>query len=241
MTFGLRNLVGYAAVAAGREPPAALLFRTDTWPAHAATVYRVLVGYHLGHALEFGVALLFYSLLWDNLFSQAGTLQWSWIARVVAFNLAAEVLLYGGWHDAFYSRLAPARLARYKYNPEDPYATPSDGVSTTGGTLQREMLFTTLGWLQSSAFQVVMMWLWASGRVPYLSSSFLATPVWSIGVLMLLGMWREFHLYVVVGVGTHTCTRPSTLVSPTHTRNLQLLDPPRHPPVVEPTVGTGAG
>lgn len=46
----------------------------------------------------------------------------------------------------------------------------------------QEVMFTTLGWLQSSAFQCVMMWLWATGRVPYYTE-FWKYPGWSIGWL----------------------------------------------------------
>ena len=37
-------------------------------------------------------------------------------------------------------------------------------LASSTGQLQREILFTTLGWLQSAAWTVLFAWLWATGR-----------------------------------------------------------------------------
>lgn len=68
--------------------------------------------------------------------------------------------------------------------------------SSSSGQLQREVFYTTLGWLQSSAFQCVMMYLWASGKVPYYTD-FWSYPLYSIFQLLLVTYWREFHFYWV--------------------------------------------
>merc|ERR1712046_569177 len=65
-----------------------------------------------------------------------------------------------------------------------------------GGNLQREIFFTTLGWIQSSMFQCSFMYLWASGKVPYYNA-FWANPEWSLGHLLFVTYWREFHFYWV--------------------------------------------
>jgi len=54
----------------------------------------------------------------------------------------------------------------------------------------------TLGWIQSSMIQCLMMWLWASGRIPvYLQ--FWQFPIYSVFLLLLVTYWREFHFYFV--------------------------------------------
>jgi hypothetical protein len=67
-------------------------------------------------------------------------------------------------------------------------------LGSSSGQLEREVLLTTLGFLQSSAFQCVVMWLWASGRVPYYAD-FWAHPLYSVGCLLLVTYWRELHFY----------------------------------------------
>ena len=39
-----------------------------------------------------------------------------------------------------------------------------------------------------------MMHLWATGRVP-VYTDFWATPAWSIGWVLFVGYWREFHFF----------------------------------------------
>jgi sterol desaturase/sphingolipid hydroxylase (fatty acid hydroxylase superfamily) len=142
---------------------------------------------HYYHALEFLVALFCYAWLWPQTFPHAGTLSLKWIWKVVAFNLACEAIFYGGWHYMTYAGPhVNKHLKAHKYDAREQY----EG----GGHLAREVLFTTLGWLQSSAFMVAMMHLWASGRVPYVAD-FWARPAFNIGSVLFVTYWREFHFY----------------------------------------------
>lgn len=50
-----------------------------------------MIGCHLGHILDFTVALTFYLFVWPLTFPEAGTWQLGWAAKVVAFNLGCEV------------------------------------------------------------------------------------------------------------------------------------------------------
>jgi len=142
----------------------------------------------VNHLVEFLVALICYLYVFPLTFPEATTFQVGWIAKVVAFNLAAEFTCYTFWHWFVYgSQWAPTFG---KFNPQDPY---KDATTTR---LSSEILFTTLGFLQSSIFQCVVMHLWATGKIPYYTD-FWAYPMWSIGHLMLLTFWREFHFYWV--------------------------------------------
>jgi len=88
-----------------------------------------------------------------------------------------------------YNKFLPALLKnKLKYNPENPY------TQENSTPLKREIILTTLGFLQSSAFQCVIMHLWASGRIPYYTD-FWAYPAWSVGQLLFVTYWREFHFY----------------------------------------------
>lgn len=77
---------------------------------------------------------------------------------------------------------AEAGLQVNQYEPQ----TGKVGLFTSStGHLEREVFYTTLGWLQSSAFQCVMMNLWASGVLPYYDN-FWAFPAWSLFHLLFV-------------------------------------------------------
>lgn len=170
-----------------------------SWPGWLQVTYNYLIGCHVGHLLDFSVALLCYYIffVWTNTFEQASTWQLGWVSRVVAFNLVCEFTIYGFWHWFVYaSEYARGPLKSKKFNKNNQYEEngPVGMFSSTSGHLQREVFLTTLGWLQSSAYQCVMMWLWASGRVPFYAD-FWATPSKSIALLMFVTYFREFHFY----------------------------------------------
>eukprot|EP01012_Entosiphon_sulcatum_P057982 TRINITY_DN81899_c0_g1_i1.p1 TRINITY_DN81899_c0_g1~~TRINITY_DN81899_c0_g1_i1.p1 ORF type:complete len:334 (+),score=41.23 TRINITY_DN81899_c0_g1_i1:27-1004(+) len=182
MTFPLRNIIGILRL---EEPAVKPVASPTSW---GQWVRDVTINCHLGHSSDFLVALTCYLFFFP--LHEAADLHWRWIAKVIAFNLAIECIFYGGWHWFLYCSTAGARMASRKYNSENPYA---NGPKQH---LFREITFTTAGWLISSTFQIVMMHLWASGVVPYYQN-FWEYPAWSIGNLLFVTYWREFHFYWV--------------------------------------------
>lgn len=142
-------------------------------------------GAHCGHALEFCVALVCYALLFADGTWQEECKVWAprWVAKVIGFNLACEVIFVGFWHWLVYVSDCARGLRPFKFNPVNQYKKSEEDkvgmVSSTTGHLEREQFYTTLGWLQSALLQCVFMWLWASGRVPYYTD-FWAHPVYSL-------------------------------------------------------------
>jgi len=61
------------------------------------------IGCHLGHVLEFVVALVCYLFLWPATFPHAGTWAVGWVSKVVAFNLVCEFTFVGFWHWLTYA------------------------------------------------------------------------------------------------------------------------------------------
>ena len=62
----------------------------------------------------------------------------------------------------------------------------------------RDRLYTTLGFTQSSVWEVAMLHAWASGSPwvkPYYAD-FWAFPAWSIAQVLLIGYFRDAHFYV---------------------------------------------
>jgi sterol desaturase/sphingolipid hydroxylase (fatty acid hydroxylase superfamily) len=56
-----------------------------------------------------------------------------------------------------------------------------------------------MGTLQWSTWEIIFMYLWGSGRLPYIKDSeFFSTgghPLKAIGWTLAIPLWREFHFY----------------------------------------------
>ena len=162
MTYGFANIAG---VALGR--PVTVVPGWKSWPSWAQTLYTFAVGAHVSHALDFSVALLFYLAVWPAALAgaakgagaaPAGVLgalgspgAWldlsptGWVARVFAFNIAAEFLLVGFWHQMCVVALAepalappPARARARTFSPQarlpaPPRPAPALARRTYGG------------------------------------------------------------------------------------------------------------
>jgi len=143
-------------------------------------LFDYLIGCHLNHGIDFCVALLayylFFPLKWDNFWTPV---------TVLAYNLCVMMVFCGGWHMVTYG-IFRKQIWAQKYNQADQYETNVH--------LKREMLCTTLGYLQSATFMIVMMYLWSHGKVPYYQN-FWDYPLYSLGFLALTTYWREFHFY----------------------------------------------
>ena len=196
MTYGIRNVIAIHKEHVGEKAPKAVLVDTSTWPGLQRKLWDYAVACHLGHALDFSVALLCYFFVWPYTFPHAATWSLTWVLPVVLFNLACEFTLNTFWHIMTYSSgYAHGPLKDQKYNPTNQYE-PQTGLvrlfSIITCHLEREIFYTTLGWLQSSAYQCIMMWLWASGRIPFYDN-FWAMPAYSLAQLAFVTYWREFH------------------------------------------------
>ena len=197
MTFGIKHVVGITH----RENRKGFLGTKDPlfgkgWRKVALCgnwtledVWNYAVGCHLGHILEFNVALLAYWLFfYDGSWKQnCAQLKSDWICKVIAFHLACEVILVGCWHWLTHVSEYAQGLREFKFNPENPY-TKKGSVH-----LQREVTYTTLGWLQSGAWQILLTWLWASGRLPNYYDDFWSRPMYSIISVAAVTYWREIH------------------------------------------------
>jgi sterol desaturase/sphingolipid hydroxylase (fatty acid hydroxylase superfamily) len=146
------------------------------------TLFRYLIGCHLAHTTDFLVAVICYLFFFP--IEKAAELKLDWILTVFIFNLSVEFIFYGGWHFILYGPFSK-RFWGQKFNQENQYDS---------GNLKREMTYTTLGFLQSSVYQIVMMHLMASNKITWYSD-FWRYPLWSIFWVGFVTYWREFHFY----------------------------------------------
>ena len=110
-----------------------------------------------------------------------------WISLIAGRNLALMWLVYGGWHWYHYMM----RYSSHKYEPKFP--KPSDKFFM-GHQIYDNLWYTHLGWLCWTGYEVVMLHMWATGRVSYRldwSGAELQFCAW----MFVIPFWREFHFY----------------------------------------------
>ena len=115
---------------------------------------------------------------------QAGGDSWSWVLIPLVRNLVVLNMVYGGWHYILYMSAwsKDGRAKHLKFNSKDQYANPS-------ANLYREILHCNYGFLMSTAYEVTLMRLWATGTLDILPS-FWATPAWS-GLPMYIQLYES--------------------------------------------------
>ena len=86
------------------------------------------------------------------------TLSWSWVAPIIARDLAVTLCVAGFWDAAIYSSLSPwaSRTAALKYNA----AKPRDAQFT------HDMFWSLVSTLISAAAEVALLHAWARGALP---------------------------------------------------------------------------
>lgn len=204
MTYSIRHVIGIVAFSRGDRAPRENFFGTKNsllgnWGEMGDMIWKYIFGCHLGHLLEIGVAVLCYVLLYGDgdIWVEARDWQLGWVSRIFFFNLTCEVILCTFWHWMTYASAFSAPLAEVKYNPTNQYE-PGGGragfVYSETGNLEREILFTTLGWLQSASWQCLFTHLWACGSLPFYTD-FWSCPAYSLPLFGAITYWREMHFY----------------------------------------------
>jgi sterol desaturase/sphingolipid hydroxylase (fatty acid hydroxylase superfamily) len=194
MTYGIVNVLGVLQQHKGKLPLKGILFNPK-WSDWTKFLYNLIIGCHLKHSLDFSVAFIFYIFFFPSIIEQAHQLHLNWILKVVFFNLFVEFTLVGFWHWFTYCQHYSS-LSKTKYNSKNQYEENGNVrlFRSSSGNLEREIFLTTLGYLQSSAFQCVMMYLWGSGILPY-RKLFFENPIYNIATVLFVSYWREFHFY----------------------------------------------
>lgn len=193
MTIGLRNILGVVrgySYNRGEELGCGRSFFNSLSPS-SRYAYLLFFGTHYQHLLEMCVSLIYYHLFFSRHMMNADHLIGRWALEVISFNFLLEFVIYGGWHAVLYnSSLGGDRLAKYKFHQENQYAGPEGRQN-----LRREVLYTSLGWLQSSCWQIVSMHLIKTGFFSE-PALFLSNPVMVTLTILLQAQWRYFHFYL---------------------------------------------
>lgn len=162
------------------------------WPTRPLAITRWFVRSYLlsWQLLYFAVAAATWFLLTPSVETMR-SLRPGWITLVLVRNLAIASAWYGVWHWRLNVRRA--QDTRTKYNAKFPSAS----ARFTFGHQTRENVFFALasGVPIMTAWEVVGLWLFANGHIPWLRWS--DHPVWIVAIMLLIPIWRELHFYAV--------------------------------------------
>ncbi|MEY4606818.1 MAG: hypothetical protein RLY45_1578 [Actinomycetota bacterium] len=163
-------------------------------PTNVARIARWFVGFpgylFPWNTLYLGVAALAYAVATPS-FDTMASFGAGWIAVVLVRNYAITLGWYGLFHVVLYVRRT--QDTRFKYNARWPRT--SDRF--TFGSQTRENMFFTLafGVPVWTAWEVVTLWLFANGHIPWVSWA--DNPVWIVALFLLIPLWREVHFYAI--------------------------------------------
>jgi len=118
------------------------------------------------------------------------TFQADWIAQMYVRNLGLMIAVAGGLHLYFYTFRKQGDKRRF-----DTRDMAGKARSFTFNSQVLDNMFWTLasGVTVWTAFEVLLMWGYANGYVPYLAWN--DNPVWFVALFLLQPIWGSFHFY----------------------------------------------
>jgi sterol desaturase/sphingolipid hydroxylase (fatty acid hydroxylase superfamily) len=165
-----------------------------SWPTRPVAILRWIVsfpGYLFPYnVLYLAVAAVVYAFATPSL-ETTRSFAPGWMAVVLVRNVVLLTLWCGMFQLLLYRRRN--QDTRFKYNAR----WPRDGARFMFGHQNRENVFLSLasGVPAWTAFEIVTLWLFANGHIPYLQWS--RNPVWFVALFVLTPLWRELHFYSV--------------------------------------------
>lgn len=120
------------------------------------------------------------------------TFGFGWIVFVFARNIALVLIFYGFFHLRLYRQRKQG--TQFKYN--------SQWLDTDNPKfLFRNQTIDNLIWTLGSgvpiwtAYEVVSLWLFANGYIPFLNWA--DHPIWFVALMLLIPFFREVHFYLI--------------------------------------------
>jgi sterol desaturase/sphingolipid hydroxylase (fatty acid hydroxylase superfamily) len=144
------------------------------------------------NALYFALACLFWFALTPDM-TTLRTLSWDWTLWILLRNSLAVLVFYGLFERRLYIRRTQG--TRFKYNARFPSDTPRKGHLF--GRQDLDNMARTFGsgvpiW---SAYEILILWVFANGWVPM--ASFAEHWPWLLTILVLAKVFHEAHFYLI--------------------------------------------
>jgi sterol desaturase/sphingolipid hydroxylase (fatty acid hydroxylase superfamily) len=158
--------------------------------------------------LEFLKWLPHYFLPWNAVFMASALVFWlwltpgidtlktlapGWIAFILARNIIAVFLFYGVFELRLYMRRRQGNL--FKYNAKWPSESPSGVFMFSNQNIDNMIRSFGTGVPMWTAYEVIILWVFANGWVPWLSFS--ENPVWLACFGLVIPVIHEFHFYCI--------------------------------------------
>jgi ferredoxin-NADP reductase/sterol desaturase/sphingolipid hydroxylase (fatty acid hydroxylase superfamily) len=160
------------------------------WPAQLKKFGSWLFDYLFKWNLFFFAITLVTWLYFQPDLETCRTFQPGWIAQMFIRNMILLWLIYGGWHLYLYT--FKKRGHQGKYSPR--WQSEGGGTFLFKNQVQDNIFWTCgSGCITWTAYEVVTMWMYANGHLPYLDPK--ESPVLFAAVLLAIPFWREFHFY----------------------------------------------
>ena len=179
----------------GDFSPKAALAISPLWsfPPQPLMVLKWLPGYFLPWNLGFFLlALIFWNFLAPDLATMK-TLAPGWIVYVLVRNAALVLVFYGALELRLYIRRRQG--SAFKFNAKFPADVPSDTFLFNSQTIDSVIRTFGTGVPIWTAYEVVILWVFANQWVPWLTW---ADNKWYlIGFGLILPLFHELHFYCI--------------------------------------------
>jgi sterol desaturase/sphingolipid hydroxylase (fatty acid hydroxylase superfamily) len=162
------------------------------WPVNPGAILRWIPEYLAPWNFLYGaIGIAFWFWLTPEL-ETTNNFAPGWVAFVLARNVALVLIFYGFFHLRLYWRRKQGTQFKYNGNWLD---TDNPAFLFRNQTIDN--LIWTLGsgvpiW---TAYEVLSLWLFANGYIPFLDWS--RHPVWFVMLMLLIPIFREVHFYVI--------------------------------------------
>ncbi len=114
-----------------------------------------------------------------------------WMLVVLGRNLLVVIAWFGAWHLRLYRRQAQGTAT--KYNAKFPQNSQR---FTFGSQLKDNVLWSLASGVPiATAFEVIGLWLFSSGRIAWLEWTQHRVAI--VAIALLIPIWRELHFYAI--------------------------------------------
>ena len=140
-------------------------------PSWGPLTFDGIKGMHYGDFFYAAFGLMVYYFSWPE---ASAAREWpaldqhvlsSWVALVLARNLALEISFYEFWHQLLFGALANEAVTKHRYSEGSPYEA-KPGQKSAQMSVWRERFWCINGFCWSTAWECYIVHAWASGRIP---------------------------------------------------------------------------
>ena len=185
----LRDKKGFWQPDRGTAPPSPLF----EWPLKPIKVFKWLFGFN-GYLFPWNIIYMSIAMLTWFYFlpalSRCVEFRADWILEMFVRNQVMLVIVAGGWHMRLWSNKSQG--LKFKYTP-DWMATGKRKFLWSNQLYDNIFWSCVSGGTIWTAYEVLMMWAYANGLIPYLDPK--QHPVYFVLLLCGIQMWRLFHFY----------------------------------------------